>query len=262
MKRLKSIFRKHKKIGIAFSGGAARGLAHIGVIKVLQEKSIPVSFVAGASVGSLIGALYASGMSWQAMVEMARDLEWRDLAQITFPKLGFAKQDRLESMLTKILGDKRFEDLQIPMAMTTVDICTGEEYVIKSGPIARAVHASASVPGIFEPTVIDGRYLVDGGLKDNLPVSVLREMGADFVIAVELNRQPPDPVPPKNVLEVLYRSYQIILALGKDAAKECDVLIAPDLSPFNYFDLHQVDGLVKSGEEATRQALERIIRAY
>ncbi len=251
------LFRK-PKIGLALSGGAARGLAHIGVIKVLQEAGIKIHCVAGTSVGSLMGALVADGMRWDKMADIARKMKWKDLAQLTLSPMGIAKHSKLKAIIDDLIGGKRFEDLPIPFAAVAVDIASGEEVVLRDGSVAEAVRASSSIPGIFEPTVIGGRYLVDGGLLNNLPADVARAMGADVVVAVELNAQGFAPTPPKNVLDILYRCFLIVLRHSHEYSRQADVLIAPDLEGKGYADLKHLDEMIALGEAAARMALPRL----
>ncbi|MBN1525721.1 MAG: patatin-like phospholipase family protein [Spirochaetales bacterium] len=258
----KPFFKKHRRLGLSLSGGAARGLAHIGVIKVLQEEEIPVSFISGTSVGSLIGAMFAAGLNWREMEEIVRSVTWKDIAQLTIPKLGIAKHERLAKLLDEILAGKTFEQLAVPFAAIAVDICTGEEIILNSGPVAKAVQASSSVPGIFEPTIIDGRYLVDGGLVNNLPVNIVKEMGATHVIAVDLNLNIYSLEPPKNILDILYRSYQIILAIRKRERKNADFFVAPNLEDYNYHDIKQLDDLMICGENAMRVHVKKLKKLF
>jgi NTE family protein len=240
------------KIGLALSGGAARGLAHIGVIKAFQEEGIEVSFIAGASVGSLIGALYAAGMSWSMMADIARKIKWKDLAQITLSPMGIAKHAKLKKIIDDLISGKRFEDLSIPFAAVAVDITSGEEVVLKHGSVAEAVRASSSLPGIFEPTVLGGRYLVDGGLLNNMPADVVRSMGADIVVAVELNAQRGEPHPPKNILDILYRCFMLVLRNSRNSLEEADFIITPQLEGKSYADLKPLDEMIELGEAAAR----------
>jgi NTE family protein len=246
------------KIGLALSGGAARGLAHIGVIKVLQEEKIKISCVAGASVGSLMGALFAAGMPWSEMAQAARQFKWKDLAQLTLSPLGLAKHAKLKQIIDRLIGGKRFEDLPLPFAAVAVDIGSGREVVLRSGSVAEAVRASSSIPGIFEPTVIDGRYLVDGGLLNNLPVDVARSLGADIVVAVDLNTQHVEIHPPKNLLDILYRCFLLVMQNSRNSYKNADFIITPDLEGKSYYDLKPIDEMIELGAEATRAVLPRL----
>lgn len=192
------------------------------------------------------------------MAETARTIKWKDLAQLTLSPMGIAKHAKLKAIIDNLIGGKRFEDLPIPFAAVAVDISTGEEVVLRDGSVAEAVRADSSIPGIFEPTVIGGRYLVDGGLLNNLPADVARRLGADVVVAVDLNAQSFAPTPPKNVLDILYRCFLVVLRHSHESSREADVLIAPDLDGKSYSDLKHADGMIALGEAAARVMLPRL----
>jgi NTE family protein len=250
-----------KQVGLALSGGAARGFAHIGVIKVLQQHGIPVDCVAGTSVGSIVGALFCAGYRWERMLEIAEELKWRELVRPTLSGLGLVKADRLERFIGRLLGEMTFEELETPFSAVVVDIARAEEIVFSTGSVARAVRASASVPGIFEPLIDGDTALVDGGVKNNLPSLVVRSMGADRVIAVDLNAQRPHVEVPVNLLDVSYRSFATLLDTTSAAGrKDADILIQPDLRDFSYHDLSQADSLVERGEAAALGFLKKLNR--
>ena len=174
-------------IGLALGGGFARGIAHIGVLKVLEQEEIPVRFVAGTSVGALIGACYCSGLSLAEMEEVARNARYTNFARWTLSRYGFASNDRMISFLTRTLKCKSFEDLRIPLGVTATDFNTGEGVVFRSGSIIDPVRASCAYPGMFQPVKIDGRLLVDGLLAHAVPAAPLRAMGAERVVSVYLS---------------------------------------------------------------------------
>lgn len=181
------------KIGYALGGGAARGLAHIGVLKVLEEHGIHPDFIAGTSMGALVGALYAGGYTAGDIERLARSLDWRKMLLLTDiqpPSGGFIMGNRVMDLLKSILGDLSFSQLKIPYACVAVDIISGEEIVLREGSLLDSVHASFAIPGIFKPVLIKERFLVDGGLRNVVPVSVCREMGADYIIAVNVIPEP------------------------------------------------------------------------
>jgi NTE family protein len=183
-----------KKVGLALAGGGARGMAHAGVIRTLEGEGIPIDCIAGTSAGSLVGAAYAAGVQRERLMEMALSLGWTDFARPVWPRNGFLSFARLESYLVDFIGDLTFDDLQIPYAAVASDLTKFEQVVLKEGRVARAVRASCSIPGIVVPVEIDGRLLVDGGVTNNLPISVVHDLGADVVIAVGLGA-PPDEHP-------------------------------------------------------------------
>lgn len=252
---------KGKRTGLVLSGGAARGFAHIGVIKVLQSNGITVDCVAATSVGAIVGALYCGGYRWEEMLDIAGKLKWRELVAPTLSGLGLVKTDKIEKLVDELLGEISFDDLEIPFRAVAVDIARGEEIVLESGSVARAVRASSSVPGIFEPLVEDDTALVDGGVTNNLPCDVARSMGADKVIAVDLNADRPQDGMPVNFLDVSYRAFAKLLnttsIAGRDSA---DVLIQPDLEGFGYHDLARVDELIARGERAAENLLRKLKR--
>jgi NTE family protein len=185
------------KIGYALGGGAARGLSHIGVLKVLHEQGISPDIIAGTSVGALIGALYAGGLEPAEIEQLVLGLDWKKLlylVDMTLPLTGLLQGKRVVSLLKSILGDATFSQLRCDFACVATDIVSGEQVVLCDGSLIEAVRASISIPGIFTPVAIKGRYLVDGGLINTVPVSVCREMGAKYVIGVNVI-----PVPTKAI---------------------------------------------------------------
>jgi NTE family protein len=251
--------RKAGKLGLALGGGAARGLAHIGVLKVLEEEQIAVQCVAGTSAGSMIGSLYCAGLSWREIKETARNIDWGDLVSPTWPTLGIVNPDKLEKTLNELLQHKQFEDLAIPFRAVAVDIGSGEEVVLQSGPVARAVRASCSIPGIFQPTEIDGRLLVDGGLTNDVPTDVVSRMGASRVIGVDLNADRVVPKRPENLIEVFYRSLNILIYnSAQKARRQADLMLVPRLEGFAYHDLGRLDELIAQGERAAREQIKAL----
>src|SRR4051812_905556 len=178
--------RPMPSIGLALGGGFARGIVHIGVLKVLEEENIPISYIAGTSVGALIGAAYCSGVTTEELDSVATRVRFRDLARWTLSRYGFATNHRMIGFLNKLLKVKTFEELRIPLAVTATDFNSGEGVVFRTGSLVDPVRASCAYPGVFLPVTIDGRMLVDGMLAHSLPTRPVREMGADRVLAVSL----------------------------------------------------------------------------
>ncbi len=181
--------KNRKKIGLALGSGSSRGLAHIGVLNALDENDIPVDFISGASIGALIGVMYAFDKlkDWE---DYARKINWKEMftmADLGFSMRGLFDGQKIYDHIIKLLGDKKIEEARIPFRCVATDILTGEEIRFKKGNVADAIRASISIPGIFTPFKKDDRYLVDGGIVNPVPVNILRKMGADFVIAVDLN---------------------------------------------------------------------------
>lgn len=176
------------KIALVLGSGAARGLAHIGVLKVLAEKKIPISMVAGTSMGALIAGAYAAGLSAKQMEEIACETNWLRVAKLFFPRRfkqeGLLNGKRIEEFLIALTGEQEIEELNIPFSAVATDIWTGEEIVLRSGSLVKAIRASISFPFVFAPVQINGRFLVDGGVVNPVPVNVAKDLGSDFVIAV------------------------------------------------------------------------------
>jgi len=246
-------------IGIALGGGFARGIAHIGVLKVLEEENIPVRVVAGTSVGALMGAAYCSGVSLTELEKLAHNVRFTSFARWTLSRCGFASNDRMISFLTRILKVKTFEELRIPLGVTATDFNTGEGMVFHSGSIIDPVRASCAYPGMFLPVQIRGRYLVDGMLSHPVPTRPLREMGADRVLAVHLKGTWANGGPPRHLFDVIGQSFAIaqdaMACLWRDAA---DVVIEPDVAGFAYDDFKRAADLVRVGEVAMRNALPEV----
>ncbi len=183
----------NRKVGYALGGGAARGLSHIGVLKVLEANSVIPNIIVGTSIGALVGALYAGGIKIDDIEQIALRLDMKRLmllADVTLPMSGIIGGKRVITLLKSILGDLTFGELKYDFACVATDITTGEQVVLHDGSLIEAVRASISLPGIFTPVEMKGQYLVDGGLVNEVPVSVCRQMGADFVIGVNVIPEP------------------------------------------------------------------------
>ena len=246
-------------IGVALGGGFARGIAHIGVLKVLEEEGIPVRLIAGTSVGALIGACYCSGLSLAEMQEVAHNTRFTSFARWTLSRCGFASNDRMITYLTRTLKCKTFEELRIPLGVTATDFNSGEGVVFHSGSVIDPVRASCAYPGMFLPVEIRGRYFVDGMLSHPVPSRPLREMGADRVIAVHLRGTWTQKGAPRHLLEVIGQSF----AIAQDAMSSiwrtaADVVIEPDVAGYAYDDFKRADDLIRVGEAAMRAALPEV----
>jgi NTE family protein len=251
------------RVALVLGGGGARGFAYVGVIRVLEDARIPVEMIVGSSVGSLVGALYATrGTNSYALERIARDLRREDFFDFAVaPALfgtGLATGERLERFV-RAHAPGAVEDLRIPFAAVATDLDTGDAVVLRQGEIAPAVRASCAIPGVFEPVKLRGRLLVDGGVALNLPVRVAREMGADVVIAADVTALAAAAPPPKNFVEVILRAVNIVVHGESDRArKDADVLLAPDVGEVGFIDFDQKDAAIASGEESARAAVPRI----
>jgi len=246
-------------IGVALGGGFARGMAHIGVLKVLEQEGIPVRVIAGTSVGALIGACYCSGLSIEELEKVAHSVRFTTFARWTVSRYGFASNDRMVQFLNRTLKVKTFEELRIPLGVTATDFKTGEGVVFHSGSILDPIRASCAYPGMFLPVNIRGRWLVDGMLSHPVPSSPLHEMGADRVIAVHLRGQWTKDGAPRHLFDVIGQSFAIaqdqMSHLWRGAA---DVIVEPDVAGFAYDDFKRAGELITAGEIATQKALPEI----
>jgi NTE family protein len=246
-------------VGLALGGGFARGLAHIGILKVLEQERIPVKFIAGTSVGSVIGAAYCSGISARELEEMASRVRFKDFARWTLSRYGFASNDRMARFLNKMLRCRSFEGLKIPLAVAATDFTTGEGVVFRSGPLVDAVRASCAYPGMFLPVNVNGRLLVDGMLAHSVPTVPLREMGAQRVIAVYLSAHWVSLDGPRHIFDVIGQCFSIaqskMSGLWETAA---DVIVQPDVCGFSYDGFDRAPELIRAGEQAARAALPAI----
>ena len=240
-------------------GGFARGLAHIGVLKVLEEENIPINFIAGTSVGALIGAVYASGVWPKEMEEIAALVRFRDFARWTLSRLGFVSNDRMTGMLQRFLKVKTFEELRLPLAVIATDFVTGEAVVFRSGELTGPVRASCAYPGLFLPVNVNGRLMVDGMLAYSVPSTPVRQMGAERVLAVYLKAHWVNSGPPRSVFDVIGQCFSI--AQGKMCSlwqADADLVIEPEVQGVPYDAFDRAPALVRAGEEAARRALPRI----
>jgi NTE family protein len=250
--------RKRKKIGLALSGGSVRGAAHLGVLEVLEREGLRPDYVAGVSAGSAMGAVYCAGLDLDEIKRVALGLQWRKLSRVTRPRLGFLDGRRLEEYVEEVIGPLQFEELEIPFAAVAVDIVRGELVVLNEGPVAPAVRASCAIPGVFTPLERGEQILVDGGVLNNLPVSVVREMGADYVIAVDLLPPTIWGTRPRNLFEMFYITFYTLLRAAHSEATEADCLIVPAIGKFNWVDFSQVGALIEKGHEAAEAKIEQI----
>lgn len=190
------LFKKRRpKIGLALGSGAARGLAHIGVLKALKEKNMPIDMIAGSSIGALVGACYARKDEIANLEQIVLNTDWKQLARLADPNLvllfkGVIHGKKVKELLRSLIGDVEFKDLKIPLAVVATDVSTGEEIIIKEGSVIEAVRASISIPAIFMPVKFRDKFLIDGGIVNPVPVSVVKNMGPTFVIACNVIHKP------------------------------------------------------------------------
>ncbi len=263
-----------KRVGLALSSGAARGLAHIGVLAVLEREGIPIDIIAGTSMGALVGALYAQGRGVDEMEGLAGTWGAKRLAlfvEPTLSKTGLIMGRKIEGAFKSIIGDVEFRDLGIPFACVATDVDSGEEVVIKRGLVREGIRASSSIPVLLAVAKWEGRYLVDGSLVNPVPVSVLREMGADFIIAVNVRSDIQDKVHRVNEGQLEHKEpnifsiiMQTVHIAGYQALRAslsgADVLIEPQVSSIGFFDFHRSQECFLKGVLAAEEAVVEIKR--
>jgi NTE family protein len=253
------------RIALVLGGGGARGLTHIGVLKVLEEEKIPVDIIAGTSVGALVGALYSAGIPLDKIESMADSVGWSDLVDVSGPALAklliansLLSSDKMEQYLQDNIGKVRFDELKIKFACVATDLVTGERIIFREGDVAPAARASATIPGVFQPVEYRHRFLVDGGLLDNIPTDVAELMGADFIIAVTASGDfTKNEI--SNVFMVLTQSINIQgKILDESRLKKADVVIKPHVGDISVLDLGRSKECINSGVLAAKKAVDEI----
>jgi NTE family protein len=253
---------RNATIGLAFSGGAARGIAHVGVLRALVEHKVPIDYVAGTSAGSIVGGAYAAGMTVEEIAEFGRALRWRDVGRMTMSRLGVQSNERLEQYLRERLPVTRFEDLNVPFAAVATDLKTGTAVVLRDeGDVPFAIRASCAIPGWYIPVVDEhGRQLVDGGLVAVIPVSVTRSLGADIVIAVDVNAAGATFIgPTSSVIGVVLQS---MLVVQKTASHyqiaAADHVITPQVGHIRWDEMGRAEELIDAGYAAGNESISQI----
>jgi len=246
-------------LSLALGGGFARGIAHIGVLKVLEEENIPIHSVAGTSVGALVGAAYCSGLSVQELEEIASHVRFKHFARWTLSRYGFASNQRMIGFLNSVLKVKTFEELRIPLAVAATDFSTGEGVIFRSGPLVDPVRASCAYPGMFLPVKIDGRLLIDGMLAHAVPTRPLLESSNDPVLAVNLKGKWTGAEGPRHLFDVIGQCFAIAQEMNCNLWRAAaDLVIEPDVTEYKYDDFEHSADLIRSGETAMRAALPEV----
>ena len=246
------------KIGLALGSGGARGLAHIGVIRALEEAEIPISMIAGSSIGALVGSFYAAGHRPEAMEKISNVFRKKYFLDLSVPKMGFVTGQRIKNFIRIFTYDKNIEDLDIPIGIVACDLQTGEKVVFRNGPVADAVRASISIPGIFVPERIDGRLYVDGGVSERIPVATLKEMGADIIIGVDVAGFRTDATI-SNVYDVILQTFDIMqMKLWEQRKVDADCMIYPPVGAYGTYSFEFSKELIELGERAAVEKIREI----
>jgi NTE family protein len=254
------------KIGYALSGGIVLGAAHVGVLEVLEAGGVRPSCIAGTSIGAVVGALYASGLPAAEVRDLMLEIgSWGDVVSPTW-KLGSAlvSTEKMRGFLVEKANLTTFEALAIPFAAVACNLDREERVVLRAGDLAAAVSASCAVPGLFPAEHVDGRFLVDGGIIDNLPVAAVRALGAQFTVAVDLLSGPVAPIRDEGLWQIVQRTLRVVLRgshprPGEEALP--DYSICPRTGDLSFTDFGQVETLMERGREAAREALPALLAA-
>ncbi len=246
-------------IGLALGGGAAKGVAHVGVLKALEDANVDIEYIAGTSVGAMLAALYAFNVDIDTIGDLSRRLTLSKVTTFKLNKTGFFSTNSLKDLMLEYLGDVNIEDATIPLAIVATDINSGEEVILTSGSVADAVCASAAIPGIYIPVIIGNRTLVDGGLVQNVPIEAVKAMGAGVTIASHLNSVS-HYSEPSHVLDVMRNAFEIAVSHHtQDQVADADLLIGMDLSDFSLRDnTERYDELFAIGYDTAHSQLAKL----
>ncbi len=247
---------QRRTVGLALGAGAIRGFAHIGVLMALTEAGIPIDYVAGSSVGSLIGAAVCRGFSTDEILKLSDEFRWRRIARPTWWGQGLVSFAPLETFINRFLGAPRFDDLSIPLAVVATDVDRDEMVVITEGAVAPAVRGSCSVAGLVSPTPWEGRRLADGVYVNAVPVSVARAMGADYVIGVDVLK--PSLRPNWGLVSHLVNAFEIALRHSGGGTESADCLITPDIGGFTYLRYSKRGEMIERGKRAAEEKIPEI----
>lgn len=250
---------KRPVVGLALGGGMARGCAHVGVLRELERHGIPIDLLAGTSVGSLIGGAYCAGMTPDQIEQLALTIRWSDLGRPTVSLLGFYNSERTEDYVRKNFPITEFEETRIPFGAVATDLQTGRMVVFTEGSIPLAIRASCAMPVFYTPVMVNGRMMVDGGLVGHIPASVARMMGADIVIAVDVNSQHL-PIPqPTNMFTIMSQALSV---MGRSAVSyiysDADIIVRPEIERVRPDDLSKAAEMIEAGEVAVRRVIPKI----
>lgn len=249
---------KKKSLGLALGAGSVRGLAHIGLLKTLEEAGIKVDYIAGTSSGSLVGGLYAAGVDLEGLSRLIGSLSWDHITDLAFPRMGFITGRRIEDLLKILTKGKNIQELKIPFTAVACDLERGEEILLNEGPLYAAIRASISIPGIYVPYRLHGKLLVDGGVLNRVPADVVRKMGAQTVIACDVsfnlshNRL-------GNILDVILQTIDIMeRRIQETKMIDADIVIRPAVEDISSTDLGAAEECIEKGRLATKKVLTEI----
>ncbi|MBO4412674.1 MAG: patatin-like phospholipase family protein [Clostridia bacterium] len=256
--------KKHKKIkiGLALGGGGARGYAHLGAIKAFEEYGLKFDFIAGTSAGSLVGAFYASGWSYNQIYEIAKEFKKKDIRRNKIPFMT-SSTEGIQEIIKNNLGDIDVSDTKIPFCAVAVDVLSTQECIITKGEMAKAVAGSCAVPGIFQPVEFEGRALADGGLQNTLPSNVPKLFGCDYVIAVDVNAKRTYGAGSTKLLDVMGATIRILMKRNAEKGYEyADVVLKPETKRFKSTSLEGFDDMIEEGYLETIDQMPKILEIF
>jgi len=251
-------FYKKKKTALVLGGGAARGLAHLGILKVFKRENIKFDFVLGTSIGALFAAIWALGLDLEKIEKTALRITAMDILDVTISRVGLCKGNKMEYLIRETLQDGQFEDAKMPLSIMTSDVEDGTSVVHSSGNLAKLVKASCAIPGIFQPVEIDGRLLIDGGITNNVPVAVAKQQGASHVVAVDVGyciRKSGI----NNMLNIIIQSFQIMgQRLNVYETRKADIVLRPELGEINQTEFNKAEEIIREGQVVAERSVRRV----
>lgn len=248
-----------KKVGLALGGGAAHGVAHIGVIQVLIENNIPIDFISGCSAGAIVGGLYCTGSDMYIAGKLCSTIDMSTFIDVIIPRLGFIKGEKAENLVNMLCKGKNIEDCSPPFTAVACDIISGKCITIDKGNVAKACHASFAIPGVFEPVEIGDMQLVDGGVMTRIPIEEVKNMGAEYVIGVDVGYQGSGHQKAKNLMEVLMYAFDMSdWQTVEQMYRKADCIIDPDLEDIPLHNLEKAEETVELGRQAALKMLDKI----
>ena len=248
-----------KKVGLALGGGAAHGVAHFGVIQVLKENGIPIDYIAGCSAGAIVGGMYSTGSDMYMAAKLAENIDMASFIDITIPKMGFIRGKKAENLVDILVKGKNIEECEPPFCAIACDVISGRCDTFKSGKISKACHASFAMPGIFEPVEIDGKQYIDGGSMIRVPIDQVRQMGAEYIIAVDVGYQGWGHKKAENLMDVLLFAFDMCdWQIVEKMYETADCVINPDLRDIPIKSLEKSKECLELGRSATEKMIEKI----
>ncbi|TYB31773.1 MAG: patatin-like phospholipase family protein [Candidatus Mcinerneyibacterium aminivorans] len=253
-------YKRKGKMGLALSSGAAHGLAHIGVLKVMEKNGINFDYICGSSVGAIIGALWAEGYTSGEIYQIAKRMNWKKIVKITIPKRGFFSIEGLEKIIKEYIPHNRFGGLKKKFGCVATSLKSEKPIYFTEGDLAKKIAASCAIPVIFKPIQINGEYCIDGGFIENTPATLARTLGADSVVGVRLNKHYQFTTKPDSIIKILLQTIKIMSPSEKFSKyiDRGDVVINPKIREIDYDGLDRIDKLVELGKQAAQQKIKNI----